>query len=609
MAIVVPTLPTDTSQNKRVRTSSHERVDALDFKNIGALLTERMADFFRSVAADEANIVFRGFRTTQDTGSNMFVKVQPESAQNYSSALQAGYLVKETAASVTLAIDSEGTLTDRWDIVSIRAVEDETTPAVRPILSEPTITFVDDEAPGSGTGDGTTALYDLANAGAIGATLVARVGGIPVNAVIVPATGASGKDQIAFAQAPTSGATIRLDYYYLTGGIEQAVSTNTRFTSIVEYVVTKGVANGVEPATPAGYMKIARITGITTTTTAITNAMITKLREFWNGNEAAGLAFTGSLQTIFRAMLLQFLPNPTGGDLGSTALRWDAFLRNVNVNMAAAATAIVARSVNATDDEPIMGWNKRGDSPAAGSVVAAIGPFGQFLRRYKHFNEQWKRRPPNNTGTPSTATADDWNNATPQGTVTITMPANTHELDVATSAATNDVAVLRQWGDLTITAVDGANGQQASEMIYFGGVEVRLPAITTIVVFVGVGITAHGASPFTTGWRVGFVFDSADSANWHGVVRTAGGDYPTGTTRTDLGVPASTDRIFLEIYQRSATIFDFHVDGVLVGSVTATPQSTNDVGQMLYHRTRTTAARSVRYKDVNWGTGRWLDVV
>jgi hypothetical protein len=365
MADYNPTLPGDSTQDKRLRVSSRQRVDAVDYTDIGQVLSSRVANWLRSVAINSTDIILRGFRVVEQAVPAMAVDIKPESGQNYSAAMQAGHVIKEVAAVVAKTIDSEPSASDRYDLVLIRYGEDQGDQDQRAQITNPQITQVIDEAPGTGTGDGVTERYDFANNGVINATIVARVNGVPVNARLARGAGAAGSDQIVFSDPPAAGAPIRVDYYYMTGGAEQLVGIDTRFTSVVDYQITKGTPGGGVPSTPAGWIKVAEVGPINNGVATITNSLITPTRQFWSKSDPGVAATFGTVEGSLRDWM------------GVIPVWRDG---TKDMDLAAATTFDVKRSVNATDEEDIQAWHQRGESAEPTTVVTADG---HIHRRYR----------------------------------------------------------------------------------------------------------------------------------------------------------------------------------------------------------------------------------
>lgn len=362
MADFNPTVPTDSTQDKRLRVSSLQRVDAVDYTDISAVLSSRVANWLRSIVIHDQDVVIRGFRTVEQGPTAMAVDIIRESGEGYSAAMIGGHVLKEVSATVALTIDLEPGVPDRFDLITIRYGEDEGDLAQRAQITSPQVFQVIDEAPGTGTGDGVTDRYDFANPGVINFTIVGRVNGVPVNVRLAKGAGTAGADQMVFADPPAAGAPIRVDYYYMTGGVEQLVGINTRFTSVVDYAVVKGTPGGGVPATPSERIKISEVGPINSGTTTITDSLITQTRVHLGGTDASSDPIAGSL-------LDWIASTPVYRD-GSRVM-----------DLRAATTQEVRRSVNGTDVQPLWKYLRRGETTRPPTFISAEG----HLRRYANY--------------------------------------------------------------------------------------------------------------------------------------------------------------------------------------------------------------------------------
>jgi hypothetical protein len=396
------------------------------------------------------------------------------------------------------------------------------------------------------------------------------VNGVPVNAVIVPKTGAAEKDQLAFADPPTAGAPIRVSYFWVSGGEEKNVGNDTVFKSAVDYVVTKGTANGVEPTLPAGNVKLAIISGIQGSTTSITTGMISDRRELLYGpgfGNAPIATPSGSLKSFFENY---------------------GFLRNGYfhiLDLLATRTLLVRRTVNATDKEPLMSWARPGSTDG----VTFIDRRAHLHQNYKAFREDWDIISVGGTE------ASRWT-LSGTGSPAASRPALTGGVaQLVTSAGGSDTAFLNGKIVFDYTAATSAPGVSAAENHISMKWVVAPLSLATVRYAIGIGNATLS---------VGFEYSSAGlgtvpAANWATNIVTAGPTNNYGNT----GVVATTDLTLFEIVQRAAGTWDFYINGVNVGTISLTP--TTQTGTPMWGvGNLTTAARTLYCKLATCNTGR-----
>jgi hypothetical protein len=364
-----------------------------------------------------------------------------------------------------------------------------------------------------------------------------------------------------------------VSYIWVSGGVEQNTGTDTSYKSSVDYVYTKGVANGVEPTMPTGNIKLAIISNIDGADTSITTAMISDRREFLTG---PGFGITppalpsGSLKSFIEAY---------------------GFLRNgffPVIDMLATKTLAIRRTANATDIQPLQTWSR----PGSTDPVTTIDRRGHLHENYKRFREDW-------LDLDIGGTSDFRWQLTVTGTATATRGSSKNGAVVlATGTGGSDIGVLTTQLDFEYTGATGFGGSHASENLFSQKWAVDISgALTSVQIDFGMGST--------TDLQVGFAYSSAGlgavpAANWALTTRITGPAY----VYANSGVAAvASTYVMFEIVQRSATVFDFYIAGALVGTATQTLLVTSGPARASV-RNLTTATRQITCKLMQTDMGR-----
>lgn len=174
--------------------------------------------------------------------------------------LYEGKLLKDTATPQSqVTLDENGDLSnERIDLIYIDGPNEVGTSDTKVLLGAYSRTPEGGEA--VGTGDDSTKIFDLDNAGVDISTLKVQVDGVAAGGWnLSPGTGTGPVDQIIFGTAPDAGLAITADYEYETGGEEANASVTKHKNRYPNYAVEKGTPGAGVPAAPSGALVIAHV--------------------------------------------------------------------------------------------------------------------------------------------------------------------------------------------------------------------------------------------------------------------------------------------------------------------------------------------------------------
>lgn len=242
-------MATSSTYKARQRIEAIQRISVGDLEDISELgLDNQEEDNFCLVST--GNYVIEGMQIVHVSGR--------EFACNDGKVIINGDVLKLTGGPLSLGDQDACTSGNkRFDIVYVddtnRYIDGQNDSATKTVMSAVTMTTVTGEA--VGTGDGSTATWDLANEKVDPATLIVKVDGSQEveGWVFSKGTGSGSVDQIIFDVAPAGSTAITADYDYLSGGVESSTSVYTRYERYPNAVVWKGT----ESASPSYATELA----------------------------------------------------------------------------------------------------------------------------------------------------------------------------------------------------------------------------------------------------------------------------------------------------------------------------------------------------------------
>lgn len=224
-------MATSTTAVKKNKIVSLKRLEVADLESVTTLAEEILENALASVMAGESGVLY-GWRLAHAI------------SRTFSATRGAGLLlgrhVKLAADESACTLDENPSGDPRIDLIEITGVSETASDSASvTALSSITRTPVAGEA--VGTGDDTTRIFDLANAGVDNRFLQVSVDGdLVANFKLLRGTGGGGVDQIVFHTAPAASLAITADYTYQGGGVESTSSQSTRKTVKPVFSVVTG---------------------------------------------------------------------------------------------------------------------------------------------------------------------------------------------------------------------------------------------------------------------------------------------------------------------------------------------------------------------------------